>query len=90
MEKIILEKPWILLVLAIWIIPWKGMALWRAARNGHRGWFVILIIFNTLALLEIIYLLSVGRKKDVQDNKQTEAESIAKIVNNLKKPRVKI
>lgn len=42
---------------AIWEITWKGFALWRAARNGHTGWFVVLLFINTVGVLPIIYLL---------------------------------
>lgn len=45
-----------LLLLIIWSIVWKGMALWRAARLGSSAWFVILLIINTFGILEIIYL----------------------------------
>lgn len=43
------------LVLA-WSIFWKGMALWKSARNSQKYWFVALLIFNTLGVLELIYL----------------------------------
>ena len=46
----------ILVVSAIWTVPWKGIALWKAARNGHNRWFVALLILNTLAILEIVYI----------------------------------
>lgn len=47
----------------LWTIPWKGMALWRSARNGQLLWFVILLIVNTLAILEIIYLIFFSKKR---------------------------
>lgn len=51
------------LVLAIiWSIVWKGLALWRAARNGHTGWYVVMLLLNTLGILEIIYYFAVGDK----------------------------
>ncbi len=46
--------PWVLIIAAIWIIPWKGMALWKAARSDQIGWFVALLVLNTLAILEIL------------------------------------
>jgi len=53
---------WPYLVLAaLWTLPWKGYALWLAARNGHTLWFIALLIVNTLAILEIIYIFAVGR-----------------------------
>jgi len=42
--------------LIVWSLFWKGYALWRSARNYQKGWFVSLLIFNTLGILEILYL----------------------------------
>ena len=48
-------------LLVLWSIGWKGWALWIAARNQHRWWFVILLVVNTLGILEIIYIYAVGK-----------------------------
>jgi hypothetical protein len=45
------------IVMVLWVLPWKGAALWRAARNGHKVWFVLLLILNTLGILDIVYFL---------------------------------
>jgi len=50
------------LVLALWTLPWKGYALWIAARNRHKYWFIALLLVNTVAILEIIYIFAIGRK----------------------------
>jgi hypothetical protein len=47
---------WIVLVIAAWSIPWKGVALWKAAKRGDKWWFIIILVANTLAILEIVYL----------------------------------
>jgi methionyl-tRNA synthetase len=60
MEKFGIASGWLiflLVVFLIWTICWKGIALWKAARRGAFGWFVILLIFNTLGILEILYIL---------------------------------
>jgi hypothetical protein len=54
---------WIFALVMIWTIPWKGVALWRAARNQSIIWFVILLVVNTLGILEIIYIFIFSRKK---------------------------
>ena len=41
----------------------KGFALWRAGRNGHKGWFVALLVINSLGILETTYLLTAGKKR---------------------------
>ncbi len=40
----------------IWSLFWKGLALWHAARKGHKKWFVVLLVVNTFGILEILYL----------------------------------
>jgi len=45
-----------LLAALLWSLPWKGVALWKAARNNQRGWFIAILLINTLALLEIAYI----------------------------------
>lgn len=47
----------------VWSLFWKGLALWRAARNGQKGWFVVLLIVNTAGILEIVYLLFFSEPK---------------------------
>jgi hypothetical protein len=46
-----------------WTLPWKGVALWKSARNRHLVWFIILLIVNTLGILEIIYIFGFSKKK---------------------------
>jgi hypothetical protein len=53
----------ILVLLILWTLFWKGMALWRAAQKRDMVWFVVLLVVNTLGVLEIIYLLTAGKKK---------------------------
>ena len=48
----------------LWELFWKGLALWRAGRNNQSIWFVVLLLVNTLGLLEIIYLLAFQRKSN--------------------------
>ncbi len=59
------------ILLAIWTVPWKGLALWRSAKRGDRIWFIILLLINTLGVLEIIYLLFFSKEK------QKEAEGLS-------------
>ncbi len=53
----------IIIVLALlWTIPWKGVALWKAAQNKHKLWFILILLVNTLAILEIVYILAFSKK----------------------------
>jgi len=31
----------IMVFLLLWVLPWKGYALWKSARNHHLKWFII-------------------------------------------------
>jgi len=56
---------WLVISLAVvWSMAWKGVALWRAGRNSHLVWFIVLFIVNTLGILPIIYIFAFSRKKD--------------------------
>ena len=61
-----LANPTILLIAilaSLWTIPWKGVALWKAASRKDTVWFVILFLLNTLAILEILYIFIFSKKK---------------------------
>jgi hypothetical protein len=53
----------VLIALAIWSLVWKGRALWKAARLGHLGWFVALLIINTAGILDILYIYVFSKPK---------------------------
>ncbi len=50
-------------LLILWSIFWKGLALWHSARRGQPWWFVILMVVNTVGILEIVYLFAVAKLK---------------------------
>ena len=62
-EQFLIQNQWIILLAVLWVLPWKGVALWRAARNSHKGWFVAILVINTMALLEIIYIFFFSKKR---------------------------
>ncbi len=53
---LILNNDWLLIASVVWVLPWKGLALWRAARKDSKIWFIALLVINTFALLEIVYV----------------------------------
>ena len=66
MDQLTSMPNWITLfvVLSIaWTLPWKGVALWKSARNKHLVWFIVMLIVNTLAILEIIYIFGFSKRK---------------------------
>ena len=58
----LLTNPFVLAVLLVWSIVWKGMALWRAAKNDSKPWFVVLLVVNTVGILDILYLYVFGKE----------------------------
>ncbi len=53
----------LVLLLILWSLFWKGLALWHAGRRGQPWWFVIMLVINTVGILEIIYLFVVLKLK---------------------------
>ena len=60
----IFSSPYAFLVLAltIWILVWKGFALYRAGANRSPIWFTVLLVVNTLGILEMVYLFAISKK----------------------------
>lgn len=43
-------------LLAVWSLILKGIALWKSARKGDKWWFIVLLIVNTVGILELLYI----------------------------------
>ena len=67
MEQFLVQNQWIILLAVLWVLPWKGVALWRAARNSHKAWFVVILVVNTMAILEIIYTFFFSKKEQPKE-----------------------
>jgi methionyl-tRNA synthetase len=52
---------WSIIPLLLWSLVWKGMALWHAGRRDEKPWFILLLIVNTMGILEIVYLVFVAK-----------------------------
>lgn len=61
----------LLIAIILWTLPWKGIALWKAARIGHMRWFTVILIVNTLAILDIYYIYKIATKYKVETNDTT-------------------
>jgi len=58
---------WTLLtLLAIWELAWKGVGLWKSARNSQLVWYLAILIFNTAGILPIIYLAFFQRRRQMR------------------------
>lgn len=54
---------WVIVLVEVWSIPWKGLALWVSARRQQKGWFIALLLINTIGILEIVYLVFIAKYK---------------------------
>ena len=50
------DKKWLLVLVMVWDIAWKGVALWKGAQRKDKGWFIALLLLNTAGILPIVYL----------------------------------
>lgn len=67
MKQLLLDNSWWLVpLMVLWVLPWKGYALWRSANRGDKKWFIALLVINTLGLLEILYICIFSREKSAE------------------------
>lgn len=50
-------------ILLILLLALNGYALWCAARNNQRNWFIVLLVIHGTGILEIVYLFFFAKKK---------------------------
>lgn len=53
-------------ILLIWQLFWRGMALWKSAQYKQKKWFIafiVLSIINTAGIVEIIYLARFAKER---------------------------
>lgn len=55
--------PFAVFLIFLWSLLWKGIALWKAAKLGQRNWFIVILIVNTVGILELVYLFGFAKKK---------------------------
>ncbi|MBI5046096.1 MAG: hypothetical protein HZC14_03825 [Candidatus Niyogibacteria bacterium] len=75
MENYLINNWWVVLLLALWVLPWKGVALWRAAQNSQKYWFIALLVINSLAILEIIYIFYFSKKAPLEKESPEDTHS---------------
>ena len=53
----------LLIIVIAWCLVWKGLALWRAAKSGAKVWFIVLLLVNTVGILDILYYFYIHKKR---------------------------
>lgn len=56
--------------LMLWSVAWKGWALWKAAHNESKVWFIILLLVNTIGILDILYIFVLSKGKSSPKKKK--------------------
>jgi hypothetical protein len=51
-------------VLVVWELIWKGIALWKAARESQKLWFIAILVLNTIGILPILYIFMFNKGKE--------------------------
>lgn len=64
-----------LVLIALWTLPWKAVALWKAARNSSKPWFVALLLLNTVGVLEILYIYIFSKKAPTAKALPTDSQA---------------
>ena len=66
-----MQNQYLILLITIWTLPWKGYALWIASKKKQKIWFIVLLTLNTLAILEILYIFIFSKQnKKIDDTKK--------------------
>jgi len=73
----------IFLIVGIWTLIWKGMALWKSSKKNQLVWFILLLLINTVGILEILYIYIFS---EMGKSKKSNSE-IVKIKSKTKKKK---
>lgn len=62
-EQFLNENIWLFIITLVWVLPWKAWALWVASKRDEKWWFVLILVLNTFAIVEIFYIFFIAKKK---------------------------
>lgn len=66
-------------VILIWTLIWKGWALWKAAGKKDKIWFVILFVFNTIGIIEILYIFIFSKMEKLNFSTKKSKNEVGKV-----------
>ncbi|HNZ86599.1 MAG TPA: DUF5652 family protein [bacterium] len=58
----------LIIIISLWSLPWKGVALWKSAQKQQKTWFIVLMLLNTIGVLEILYIFVFSKIKKQETN----------------------
>lgn len=53
----------VIIILGIWSMVWKAIALYKAGGRKDLVWFIVLFLLNTVGILEIFYIFFFSKAK---------------------------
>lgn len=68
----------LIVVLSTWSLIWKGFALWKSARLFQPVWFIVLLVVNTVGILEILYIFIFSEWRGSKNADKTKKTSKGK------------
>jgi ABC-type transport system involved in multi-copper enzyme maturation permease subunit len=78
-------------LIIVWTTVWKLIALWKAARNKHTAWFIIMAVINTMGILPILYIFLfqdiVKKERKIEEVKEIVKKNHSKKVARKKVTR---
>jgi len=87
-EELLNMNPVLLLTITVWVLIWKGWALWISARKSSKVWFVVILVLNTLGILPILYIFFFS-KMGKKETKMMTMPKTTKKVSRKPKPKRK-
>ena len=68
----------LVILIVIWTLVWKGLAMWKSAKKDNKAWFIIFLIVHTIGILEILYIFLFSELRNIKgkgnDIKRKETE----------------
>lgn len=81
---------WALVIVLVWSLVWKAIALWKSARKTHKIWFIVLLVVNTMGILEILYIfLFADLTEQISKQKPVKGIRVQKIITARKSRKKK-
>lgn len=76
---------WLYVAVMFWSFVWKGLALWKSARLGSRIWFILMLVVNTLGILEIAYIFVLH---NINFKKFIKTDRLSLLLRSFKKGKI--
>lgn len=63
----LLQQPVFVILIVLWELILKGIALWKSAKANQKYWFVALLSINSIGILPLVYLTVEKLRKTKKD-----------------------